>query len=190
MAHRLIIHQIIRTLSSGGTETLDFEPGVNVIVGPANSGKTTWLRMLDFLMGDGDSAAALFDDEIVRKYRSVGAQLHVGERTILVERRWIADGSRSQVLLDGARFKVGDLQQLLLGGLQIPVLQYPQGNAYADRTWSALGWRSLLRHIYRRQEFWGSLVPQQPDSEQHACVLQFLGIAEYLLSDEYASLST
>jgi hypothetical protein len=188
MAHRLLIHQIIRTLSSGGTETLDFEPGVNVIVGPANSGKTTWLRMLDFLMGDSDSAATLFDDEIVRKYRAVGAQLRVGERKVLVERRWVADGSRSQMLLDGARFNVGDFQQLLLNGLQIPVLQYPQGNVYTDRTWSTLGWRSLLRHIYRRQEFWGGLVPQQPESEQHACLLQFLGIAEYLFSDEYAKL--
>ena len=138
MTHRLIIDQIFRTLSSGGTETLDFKPGVNVIVGPANSGKTTWLRMLDFLMGDSDSAATLFDDGIVRKYRSVGARLRVGQRTIEVERRWIADGSRSQMLLDGARFNVGDFQQLLLDELQIPILQYPQGNEYADRTWSTL----------------------------------------------------
>ena len=31
-------------------------------------------------------------------------------------------------------------------------------------------------------------MPQQPESEQHACILQFLGIAEYLFSDEYARL--
>ena len=188
MAYRLMIQRLIRTLWSGGTETMDLQPGVNVIVGPANSGKTTWLRMLDFLMGDSDSAAIRFDDEIVRKYNSVGAQLNVGDQTILVERRWVAGGSRSQMLVNGNRLNVGDFQTLLLSGLQIPVLQYPQGSVHAERTWSTLGWRTLLRHIYRRQEFWGSLVPLQPESEQHACILQFLGIAESLFSDEYAEL--
>jgi hypothetical protein len=188
MSLRLIVHQIGRSLSSGETETLDFKVGVNVIVGPANSGKTTWLKMFDFLTAEGDSAASLFDEKIVRKYRSVSARLHVGDRAMLVERRWNLDGSRSQMLLDGAAFSMSEFQQLLLTELRIPVLHYPQGNEYADRTWPTLGWRSLLRHVYRRQEFWGSVVPLQFESEQHACLLQFLGLAEYLFSDEYAKL--
>jgi DNA repair ATPase RecN len=188
MDNRLIIHRISRMLVSGGIEALDFEPGVNVIVGPANSGKTTWLRMLDFLMGDNNSAAGLFDEEIIRKYAGVATELEVSEQRVVIERRWSADGGRSQMTVDGKPFPANGLQEWLLEGLGIPTVRYPQGNLYSDRTWSTLSWRSLLRHIYRRQDFWSDLVPRQPDSERHACLLQFLGVAQHLFSDEYALL--
>jgi len=36
-------------------ETLEFKPGVNLIVGEKDTGKTKWLSMLDFLLGDSGS---------------------------------------------------------------------------------------------------------------------------------------
>jgi hypothetical protein len=57
------------------------------------------------------------------------------------------------------------------------------------RTWPTLGWRSLLRHIYRRQDQWSELVPAQPESEQHACILQFLGLAEHLFFSDLSTLT-
>jgi predicted nucleic acid-binding Zn-ribbon protein len=113
----------------------------------------------------------------------------LGDQTVRLEREWNEDGRRSKMLLNGERFPVSEVQALFLEKLGIPVLRYPQGNVTtSDRTWPSLGWRSLLRHIYRRQDFWGDLVPQQPESEQHACVLQFLGIAEHLFPDELSEL--
>jgi predicted nucleic acid-binding Zn-ribbon protein len=46
----------------------------------------------------------------------------------------------------------------------------------------------LLRHIYRQQRFWGGLADQQPWMEQHACILQFLGLAERIFTTEYGRL--
>jgi len=57
------------------------------------------------------------------------------------------------------------------------------------RTWPTLGWRSLLRHIYRRQDQWSELVPAQPEREQHACILQFPGLAEHLFSSDLSTLT-
>lgn len=45
-----------------------------------------------------------------------------------------------------------------------------------------------MRHVYRRQSSWSQLASEQPESEQHACIAQFLGIAEHLFSDEYGDL--
>jgi hypothetical protein len=46
----------------------------------------------------------------------------------------------------------------------------------------------LLRHIYRRQRFWSGIADQQPEGEQLACLLQFLGLAEHLFSEDYGRL--
>jgi hypothetical protein len=190
MSPRLIVEQLARTKSDGEIEKLEFTDGVNAIVGAQNTGKSTWLRMLDFLMGDDGSPNAKFDEILVLKYRAVSALIRLGDTTVELERTWSEDGSRSQICLNGDRIRVEDVQQLFLDSLKIPPLRYPQGNIYAsDRTWPTLGWRSLLRHIYRRQDYWSDLVPQQPESEQHACILQFLGLAEYLFSSDLSSLT-
>ncbi|MGH8727706.1 MAG: AAA family ATPase [Burkholderiales bacterium] len=189
MSRRLTIDKLARTQTDGVTEELEFGTGVNVIVGPQNTGKSTWLRMLDYLMGETEAASEKFDEVLVRKYSAVSASMRLGDEAIEIERNWTQDGRRSQMNLNGERFAVADLQDLILDRLGIPSLRFPQGNVYAsDRTWSTLGWRSLLRHIYRRQDFWGDFVPRQPESEQQACLLQFLGLAEHLFSEEFAAL--
>lgn len=188
MRARLFIHVLKRTTRDEIDETLPFEAGVNVVVGQQNSGKSTWLKMLDFLLFDTDSAKVRFDPAIVTKYRSVSADMTVGERRLVLTRQWDDDGGRSIHLIDGERVASNEAESLLLKLLQIPELRYPQGAPTSERTWPSLGWRSIFRHIYRRQEFWNELVPRQPASEQHAVLLQFLGLAEILFSDELAQL--
>ena len=190
MSPRLIIEQLSRTKLDGSIEKLEFVEGVNAIVGPQNTGKSTWLRMLDFLMGDDGSVNTKFDEAIVLKYCAVSALMRLGDYVVELERTWSDGGLRSQTFLNGDRITADDVQPLFLDSLKIPLLRYPQGNIYAsDRTWPTLGWRSLLRHIYRRQDHWSDLIPQQPESEQHACVLQFLGLAEHLFSPDLSLLT-
>ena len=189
MASRLLVEKLERVTADGVVEALAFVPGVNVIVGAQNTGKSTWLRMLDYIMGGTGSPSARFDEGIVQKYRSISATFQANGESFTLERQWSEGGDRSSALLNGAPYNVADVQSLLLERLGIPILRYPQGNVYtSDRTWPTLGWRSIFRHVYRRQDCWGELVSQQPDSEQQACLLQFLGIAEYLFSDERAQL--
>jgi hypothetical protein len=68
------------------------------------------------------------------------------------------------------------------------VFHYPQGSPYGSRAWPELNWRSLLRHVYRQQRFWNDLADLQPPSEQHACLMQFLGLAEMAFSPRYGEL--
>jgi hypothetical protein len=190
MSARLIIEQIGRTRTDGQVEAIKLKEGVNAIVGPQNTGKSTWLRMLDFLMGETESVAAKFDEVVVEKYQAVSALMRFGDEVIELEREWTDEGRRSRTKLNGDHVNAGDVQQLFLERLGIPQLRYPQGNVLgSDRTWPALGWRSLLRHIYRRQDQWSELVPAQPESEQHACILQFLGLAEQLFSSDLSTLT-
>jgi hypothetical protein len=189
MSQRLAIEKLSRTVTSGETESIQFEPGVNVIVGPQNAGKSTWLQMFDYLMGETESVIGKFDQILVDKYRSVASTMTLGDETVVLERQWIEGGRLSRMALNGQPFPGADIQKYFLEHLGIPILRYPQGNVFtSERTWPTLGWRSLLRHIYRRQGCWGDLVPQQPESEQHACILQFLGLAEHLFAHDLALL--
>lgn len=189
MPGRLFIHSLTRSTRDGANETLHFEEGVNVLVGEQNSGKSTWLRMLDFLMFQGSSAKERFEENLVSKYASISAVMTVGERTLTMTKSWDADGVRAVSAIDDERMSVSDIEALFMSLLGIPVLRYPQGALTSDRTWPTLGWRSMYRHIYRRQDFWSDLAPEQPDSEQQAVLLQFLGIAEAIYSDDLALLA-
>ena len=182
------LESVERVAANGETERHSFERGLNLLVGRPNTGKTVWLKMLDYVLGDRESAEEKLSEELAAKYDVLRVQAHAGQEEITLERRWKESGARHKVFLDGAAVDAGDLSALLLERLGIPVLHYPQGNPYGTRAWPELSWRSLYRHIYRRQLFWGGLVERQPESEQHACILQFLGLAKDVFSAEYASL--
>jgi hypothetical protein len=76
----LSVRRVERRLWNGSVETLEFEYGVNVLVGSPNTGKTKWLQTLDFLLGD--SGANPFenssDPTLADKYDSASASLVIG----------------------------------------------------------------------------------------------------------------
>jgi energy-coupling factor transporter ATP-binding protein EcfA2 len=186
----LMIKKLLRSPKTGDFDELNFEPGVNVLVGAQNTGKTQWLRMLNFLMGDRDSNPAnAFDQVLVDKYESVKGIFLIGEEELILERNWKKSGQRGKIFINGEPIIAENFSSHLLQLLNIPTLHYPQGNPLSSRTWPELSWRSLLRHIYRRQDSWGELVFKQPEVDQHACILLFLGIAEYLFSSDYEQLA-
>ncbi len=184
----LMIHFVNRVGRDGVPETVYFKQGVNVIVGEPNTGKTRWLEMLDFVMGDDGTAEEKLGEVLMNKYASATVELQIAEKKLTVQRRWRDPGVKTKIFVDEAPLSIPEFRQLILDELGIPSLHYPQGNPYGPRTWPELGLRSLARHWYRRQRFWGDLVDQQITSEQHASVLQFLGMAEKLYSQEYGDL--
>jgi hypothetical protein len=68
------------------------------------------------------------------------------------------------------------------------LLNFPKGNPMSGQTWPELSFRMMLRHIYRQQRFWGDIADKQPEAEQHACVLQFFGLAERIYTEDYGKL--
>src|SRR6266850_1320835 len=187
-SQQLLIKQISRSPEIGVEDRLIFEPGVNVIVGPPNTGKSKWLRMLDYLFGNDGKPEEIFGEDLANKYQSVRMEIGVAGEDWTVERQWREIGLRTKINLNGEVMDIKQASDVLMEKLNIPLVHYPQGSPYGPRTWPELSWRSLLRHMYRRQPLWSDLADSQPDSEQHACLMQFLGIAQYLFSKEFSEL--
>jgi hypothetical protein len=181
---------IDRLQAGGEVESLAFTPGVNVLVGAPNTGKTKWLQLLDYLLGDPGNQPfeGALEAGLAEKYVSAGVDLTAGDAVFRLERRWLEPGSKTKVFIDGKGIGTSEFQDWLLEALSIPLLHFPRGNPMSGQTWPELSFRMLLRHMYRQQRFWGDLADRQPEPEQVACVLQFLGIAESLYTGDYSEL--
>ena len=137
----------------------------------------------------GQSTYAASDEaELANKYSCVSAELVINNELIRIERRWQEAGAKSKVFVEDEPLSAKDFQQWLLEKLSIPLLNFPKGNPMSGQTWPELSFRILLRHIYRQQRFWSGIADQQPEGEQHASILQFLGLAERVYSPEYGEL--
>ncbi len=165
----LSIGQLQRRLTAGGEESLHFERGVNLLVGPPNTGKTRWLQTLDYLFGDpGDNPFEGAEDAgLADKYEAAAAELLVGEERLWIERRWRERGAKTKVFVDDVGMSAKEFQHLLMERLEIPLVSFPKGNPMSGQTWPELSFRTLLRHVHRQQRFWSGIADQQPDREQH-----------------------
>jgi hypothetical protein len=184
-----IITYLRRLLSHGASETLAFKPGVNLIVGEKDAGKTKWLSMLDYLLGDTGSAEDAFGTELADKYDSVAAGLALSDGSeITVERRWKVQGAKGKLFVNDSPMDADEFGDFLLERLDIPRIRFPKGNPWNDRTWPKLSWRTLFRSIYRQERFWSEFVDRQPEGDQAAALLQFLGVADKQFPQSYEEL--
>ena len=87
------------------------------------------------------------------------------ETRYVVERRWKEPGAKSKIFVNEQGMTGDGFSEFILDELRIPKLHFPKGDPYGARTWPALSWRMLLRHIYRRELFWSDLADRQPESE-------------------------
>lgn len=181
MAKSMIIRTLYRESANGEKETLHFDQGVNLIVGSPNTGKTVWLKMLDYLLGDNGGPETAFDEDLVEKFVAIGAQIDIGDEKLNIERRW-DEGPKTKVRIGEATYTSKEFSNLWLEKLEIPIINYPKGNPYAERAWTSLSWRELLRHIYRDERFWSDIVPKQPEATSHAALALFLGLEDRLFS--------
>lgn len=170
-------------------DSLSFRPGVNVIVGDRDSGKTKWLRMFDYLMGDRDTPESAFGSELAQKYESAQALIHIGGEEYLVERRWRGRGSRSKVRVNGQVVHAIHFSEYILSLLGIPALRIPRWDTHGDRDWGELSWRDLLRHIYRQERFWNDFAQEQLPPLPHACLAHFLAVGEAIHPPESRDLA-
>ncbi|MGI4759575.1 MAG: AAA family ATPase [Janthinobacterium lividum] len=191
MSNTLFIRQISRTNTTGEVETLEFTEGVNIIVGPTNSGKTVWLAMLDYVLGDDSSADKAFFEKqdvggtkISNIYVSLTAIIEIADTEYVLERRWKEQGVSSKTLLDGKAMDTKEFSQFILEKLQIPTSRFVQGNPYAKNSVLDISFRMMLRHIYRQERFWNDLADRQLPNEQYAVLTQFLDLANKIFPIE------
>ena len=189
MSQTLFIRQIARFDTNGNEETLEFEEGVNIIVGPTNSGKTLWLAMIDYVLGDDSTADKAFFGKqdvhgvsISKIYSEVRAIIEIAETEYVLERKWKEQGISSKTLVDGTPMDTKEFSQFILEKLQIPTSRFVQGNPYSKNSILDISFRMMLRHIYRQERFWGDLADRQLPLEQYAVLTQFLGLADKIFA--------
>ena len=187
-AKTFIIIHLARTPQSGEVDEVILKNGVNLIVGEKDTGKTTWLRMLDYLMGDDAQPREAFGEEVATKYETIRATIEVDTERMVLERRWKESGARTKVFVNGEAVPVTEFSQFVLKRLNIPVTYFPKGSPFAERAWPELSWRMLYRHIYRQERFWNDFADKQPEVEQTACLLQFMGAAQAVYPPKYGDL--
>ncbi|MGJ4754155.1 hypothetical protein [Leptospira kmetyi] len=191
MNKTIIISKITRTTIEDHEESVIFKRGFNAIVGEPNSGKTTWLKMLDFVFGDIGKAEDAFGEEdsegrlLSEKYKSCKVFLTIAKENFTIERNWQESGKKTKIKFnDQEEFDSKEFTDFIYGKLNIPKLHFPKGNPYADATWPTLSWRVIFRHLYRQERFWGDLADNQPKAEQHSALALFLGIAENIFPQD------
>lgn len=180
----LIIESLRRTTVIGGEENLLFQPGVNLLIGPTRTGKTDWLRMLDYLMGDSDSAKKAMGITLSEKYTSISAAINISGSRYQIMRRWRDKGMAGKVIINEQPLLAEKFQGWIMDQLEIPQIHVPKGDPRLGHKPPILSWRELYRHIYRQSRFWKDLADQQFPYIQHAVLLLFLGIAHHLFHDD------
>lgn len=185
MTHQLILKNIRRTQQNAEDEELIFTEGVNVLVGAQNAGKTTWFRMIEYMLGDTDSPEKVLGEDIAIKYDTINLTLSINAQEYSLERRWKEKNCKGKIFIDGtSQIDAGEFTEFLFPKLNLPIVNYPSGNPTTERAWPQLGWRSIFRHMYRQARFWSEFVDKQPDVELYACLMLFLGFAEYVYPPE------
>lgn len=169
-------------------DTLEFEKGVNVIVGEMNAGKTKWLQMIDFTLGDTGQPEEAFDKEIAEKYDKIVLRIVIDKEEFNIERRWKEAGSKAKIFINDEGMTSKQFSEFMLSKLNIPIIHMPSGNPYSDRTWPELSWREMFRHMYKQERFWSDFTQKQLDNVRSACILNFLNAANSLYPKEYGDL--
>lgn len=180
-----IIESVQRKTRDGKLEELKFTGGLNLLVGMPNAGKSTWLGMLDYALGKAGNPESAFGPDVAEKYGQVGVTLRIGTTVLQVLRVWDDSGPKSKTQLNGEWLTASELSDALMMAFEYPLVRFPQGNPYSDRTWPSLTFRTALRHLYRAETDWADLAPRQPDNDQHAVIALFLGVAEELFPEQY-----
>ena len=183
------IARIYRIDANNQNEVLEFDSGVNILLGRSNTGKSTWLELIDYVLGK-DRTPALFAADAkppyTPRYTEAGIYYTTAEHTRHICRIFADGVDQNPIYLDGVRVQPVELQRKILADLDIPIVRYPRGNPYQPRSWAELRFRSLFRHTYRQQRFWNDVVDKQYSSEFTACFLQFCGLAQTVYNDAFA----
>ena len=179
------IVELTRTFKSNEEERLEFAIGVNLIEGGPNTGKTTWLQCLNYLLGAENPVEHYFNDDFIDKYRAIKGVFIVNNESVNITRDWTIPNQKSKTNYKGHKFNSDEFQKKLLKDLKVPVLNYPKTDPISDIRATFLSFRMHFRHLYRQQKYWNDLVDRQPAGEFRSCLLNFLGLAEKIYTQDY-----
>ncbi|WP_329251820.1 hypothetical protein OG417_07825 [Actinoallomurus sp. NBC_01490] len=180
----------------GEVEDIIFDPYFTLIRGGRNSGKTTLLRWIDYILGASQSRLPVerFGSSVVSSYIYGSLRLSIvdpredepEEHEILRALEDLPDLPRqSRVQVDGEELTLPKLASRLMEFLDWPTLRIPKGrNARRATELVTLSFRNMLRHLYRREDSWQVFASKEEEYHRKAVLAFFLGFAESLYSGE------
>ncbi len=169
-----------KTRSDGEIETISFDRNVTAIVGMRNTSKTTTLKMIDFCLGDSDSAAQALGGPVAENYAALGLDLEINGEPVTIKRSLTtAEGRLTKIEVDDLEFSTRDFQRWIMEKLEWPEITVPKGREYrAASEVVPLTFRTLLRHFYRKETSWLEFATREEEFHRRAVVAFFLGVAE------------
>jgi hypothetical protein len=171
----------------GTSDAMNFAAPMTLIRGPRNSSKTTTLKMLDFCLGDGDSATRALGARVAASYLALELTISCHGREHHLNRALSREvGPLGRIVVDGRlELLPRELDDWLLDQLGWPLLMIPLGRDPQRATrLQPLTFRSLLRHIYRREHSWLEFATKEEEYLRRGVISFFLGLAESRYSGE------
>jgi len=164
---------------TGEVEQFSFSNGAfTLLTGPRNSSKTTTLKIIDYCLGDRDGVAEALGAAVEEKYQEVRLALTIDSATHTLTRTFTF-GQRGRVNVDNdLSLQANELSDWLLQKLGWPQLFIPLGlNPATAAQLVPLTFRTLLRHIYRREDSWTEFANKEQEYLRRAVISMFLGFA-------------
>ncbi|MDQ6878388.1 MAG: hypothetical protein M3082_12010 [Candidatus Dormibacteraeota bacterium] len=145
----------------GTSREVRFKPGLNVVLGPISTGKTSLMKLLEVFLGGGYSRIS---NEVNQAVTSLAGQITVGEGSYSIVRPLVqTDTARVQIAGDGVAERLPAMRAQpgapvtygvwLLDRLGLPVLRVPQAPTRPeDSAFSPLSINDYLLYCRLRQD--------------------------------------
>lgn len=171
--------------------SLEFGQHASDVVGPRNSGKTTWLRVIDYCLGDSDPVGKAVGPDVADVFGTFRLTLEIAGTRYQIERRPADYGFAGRIFVDGSDFSVRDFSTWILQtlgwppGVQIPKAIRPENASEL----TPLTFRTLFRHLYRKETSWADFANNEWEHHRRAVLRYFLGAldAEGEIAEFYAA---
>jgi len=145
------------------------------------------LKIIDFCLGDDDSARNALGQAVADRYVEFELVLSLNGAEHRLNRSLDPASRRMTKIRVDDEFDLTprELSDWLLVQLEWPRIQVPLGrNALTATQMTPLTMRALLRHIYRREESWLTFASEEEEFLRRAVTSLFLGLAESRYSGE------
>ncbi|MFB4285541.1 hypothetical protein ACBJ59_60515 [Nonomuraea sp. MTCD27] len=181
------IERLSRVDHNGELAEIDLSGPATIIYGPRNSSKTTTLKIIDYCLGDPDSAIKSLGEAVAGRYVEFSAEILLNGVRHSLSRSLDKSSKRvTKTRVDDQRdLNARELSDWLLRELNWPNVDIPLGRNQSSATQLIpLTFRTLLRHIYRREDSWLEFAVKEEEFYRRAVISLFLGLATSRYSGE------
>jgi len=170
------ITRVSMVTPDGEIDEIPFAKNATEVVGPRNSGKTTFLRAIDYCLGNDDSAAAALGADVAARYDVYRLDLELAGTPHQIERRPNEYGYAGKIFVDGSEILQSEFSEWILLRLDWPAIRIPKARDPRNATSTVpLTFRTLLRHLYRREDSWSDFAAREEEFHRRAVLRFFLG---------------